>query len=288
MSDRSGVGAHRADLVVDAACELGEGPLYDPTSGLIWWLDVPQHRLHAWSATTTEHRVTPLPRRVSYVGSAAFGGLVTAGDGGVHLIDVSTGAWQLITTLPVSANHVTNDGCVDPHGRLWIGTVDPVPPHAGGRLWIVDSDGRVETARGDVSMSNGVGFSPDGRSAYHVDTRRHTLFELRLDDAGAIRRELPLAVFDTMPDGLAVDVDGGIWVAQWDGGTVERRMPDGSLDDVVSVDGGWITSCVFGRETGLYITSASGGLGADRHAHAGGLFVADVGRPGVPISTFGG
>lgn len=279
---------HQASLVVRSACELGEGPLYDVNADVVWWLDIRQHRLHGWSPSTGDHQVHELPRRVSYVGRTSTGTWIVAGDGGVHLAQALDAPWQLLASLPISDDVVTNDGCIDPHGRLWIGTADLNPPQTRGQLLIVDAEGRAQPVRSDVSMSNGVGFSPDGRSAYHVDTRRHTLFELQLDDAGVVLRERELAHFTTMPDGIAVDVDGGIWVAQWDGAVVERRRSDGTLDDIVSVDGGWITSCAFGDGTALYITSAAADLADPVAPGAGGLFVADVGRRGVEISTFGG
>jgi len=277
-----------ATLVLDARCELGEGPLYDEPSQALWWLDIPRQEAHRLTlAGDREHQVHDLPSRVSCLGRAAGGELVAAGERGVHLIASITGEWQHIADLPMLDRVVTNDGAVDPHGRLWIGTADLVPSTTRGQLFIVSVNGEVSAVRAGVSMSNGVGFSPDGRSAYHVDTRRHSLTELHLSDDGMVLEEREIVLFTTMPDGLAVDLDGGIWVAQWDGRCVERRLPDGTLDEILTVDGGWITSCAFGPEFDLYVTSASSDSSPDAPPHAGGLFLANVGIGGVPPGVFG-
>lgn len=282
------MGERTASLVVDASCSLGEGPYWDHPRHRFAWLDVTEQRLHLLDLRSDERSVLPLPTRISSIALAADGGLVLAGDGGVHRSDGDATTLERLVDLPMAPDTRTNDGAVDPYGRLWIGTSSNNAAEARGALFRVDADGRVTTLREAVSMSNGIGFSPDATRAYHVDTRRHRLDELLLDDVGEPTAVRPLIEVETMPDGLAVDVDGGIWLAHWDGGAVHRYSPDGTLDEVLRVDGGWITSCAFGPGTSLYITSAKADLPPESTVpNAGGLFVADVGVPGLPVGEFG-
>ena len=96
-----------------------------------------------------------------------------------------------------------------------------------------------------------------------------------------------------MPDGLTVDDEGGVWVALWDGGGVQRFAPDGRLDRAWRWPGGWITSCAFGGDglRTLYVTSATGGISTpeaqDRHPHAGSLFAVDLDVAGRGYTAFG-
>ena len=282
------MGERTASLVVDAKCSLGEGPYWDHPRDRFAWLDVTEHQLHLLDFGSQEWSLIPLPTRISCIAVAMDGGLVLAGDGGVHRSDGDATSLQRLADLPMASDTRTNDGAVDPHGRLWIGTSSNNASDARGALFRVDADGRVTTLREGVSMSNGIGFSPDGTRAYHVDTRRHRLDELLLDDAGDPTEIRPLIEVETMPDGLAVDVDGGIWLAHWDGGAVHRYASDGNLDEVLRVDGGWITSCAFGPGTSLYVTSARADLPPGSAVpNAGGLFVADAGVAGLPLGVFG-
>lgn len=275
-------------LVVDAGCALGEGPYWDVPRKRFAWLDVTGQRLHHLALGSGDHTTVELPAQISCIALAADGGLVLAGDGGVHRSDAGATSLERLIDLPMAPDTRTNDGAVDPQGRLWIGTSSNDATAARGALFRVDAEGRTTTLRDGVSMSNGIGFSPDGTRAYHVDTRRHRLDELLLDEMGDPVGIRPLIEVRTMPDGLAVDVDGGIWLAHWDGGAVHRYRSDGTLDEVLPVDGGWITSCAFGPGSSLYITSAAVDLPPDRTVpHAGGLFMADVGVRGVPVGVFG-
>lgn len=277
-----------ADLVVDSACLLGEGPTWDGHDRLLLWLDIDAQMLHLLDADGV-HTSVALDARVTAVVPHAHGGLIAAADCAVAHLDEHGRLGAVIAPLPSAGDGVTNDGRCDPSGRLWVGTVDRSGERRAG-LFCVSPGGSVTTVRTDVGLSNGIDWSPDGRTAYYVDSFARCVQRLHLDEAGLPVRSDVLVDVDAIPDGLTVDADGCVWLALWDGGAVHRYRPDGRLDRVVNVPGGFVTSCAFADDTTLYITTARIDLPEDglrEHPHAGGLFAADVGVTGRGYTAFG-
>lgn len=279
-----------ADLVVDCACLLGEGPTWDGDAARLLWLDIDGHKLHQLDQSG-KHAVTALDNRVTAVVPHAGGGLTAAVDCSVAHLDEQGQIGGSIGVLPRDGDGLTNDGRCDPLGRLWVGTTD----RSGDRrasLFCVDADGMVTKVLGEVGLSNGLDWSPDGRICHYVDSFEHSVRNLHLGPDGLPERVETFVQVAAVPDGLTVDADGGVWVALWDGSAVHRYEPNGRLDCVVDVPGGFITSCAFGGAdlSTLFITTARTGLSADdlrRTPLAGGLFAADVGRTGCGYTPFG-
>ncbi|MFE0147540.1 SMP-30/gluconolactonase/LRE family protein [Nonomuraea sp. NPDC059007] len=201
------------------------------------------------------------------------GGLVVArGDrltlepGGVPL-----GRWN----LPHDTRF--NDGAVDPWGHFWIGTMCTDRPGAAA-LYRVAPDGRTTTELTGVTCSNGLGWSPDHRTMYYVDTPSRTLDAFDVHDGRVTGRRVVAQVRGGLPDGLAVDEDGCVWVAVWDGAAVHRYTPEGRLDTVVETPCARPTSCAFGGGT-LYVTTA---------APDGSLLAVTGAGGGVPPTPFAG
>jgi sugar lactone lactonase YvrE len=254
------------------------------------WLDVDAQILHQLDRRGA-HSTTDLGRRVTAVVPEVDGGLVAAVDGGVARIDESDRTMSVLATLPAAGDGVTNDARCDPLGRLWVGTVDRSGANRAG-LFCVDAAGSVIKVRGEVGLSNGLDWSPDGRVCHYVDSSAHCVQNLYLDENGLPVRSETLVDIEATPDGLTVDMLGGIWVALWDGGAVHRYTPHGVLDRVVLVPGGFVTSCAFGGPelATLYITTARADLSdveLRAQPHAGGLFAADVGVTGRGYTPFG-
>ena len=174
---------------------------------------------------------------------------------------------DVIATLPAAGDGRANDGRVDPHGRLWVGTVDRSSANRAG-VFCVDESGQVTKTLSGRALSNGIDWSPDGRRCYHADSLLRRIEVLELDDQGFPTGVEVSATFSEMPDGLTVDEEGGVWVTLWDGGGLRRFAPDGRLDRTLPVAGGWITSCAFGGADlrTLYITSATVDLDTGRGA----------------------
>lgn len=282
-----------ANVLIDDICDLGEGPVWDEASGRLLWLDIPGQVVHTWQASSGEHQRTPLDRTISYANPTTDGRLVTAGGRWVHLADIDGSGATALCELPIAEAASTNDGAVDPQGRLWIGATDAARDPDVGVLLRVAADGTTTTLRRGITLSNGIDWSSDGAIAYHVDTFARRVDRLTLDDQGDMVGEATFLTTDDLPDGLAVDAEDGVWIAFWDGGCVRRYTPDGTLDATISVDAGRVTSCAFGPadSTTLYITTARKGMDDTELARqplSGALFAVDVGVTGrgvVPFAT---
>lgn len=280
-----------ADVLIDDPCELGEGPVWDEAAGRLLWLDIPGRVLHTWEASTGTHQRTPLDRTVSFANPTVGGGLVTAGDRWVHLTDPDGSQLRALAELPIAEDASTNDGAVDPQGRLWVGATNAGRDPDVGVLLRVAGDGTVTPLRSGITLSNGIDWSPDGSVAYHVDTFSRRVDRLALDGRGDIVDQARFLTTEDLPDGLAVDAEGGVWIAFWDGGCVRRYTPDGALDTTIAIDAGRVTSCAFGGagSTVLYVTTARKGMDDAELATkpmSGALFSVDVGVTGRGVEVF--
>jgi sugar lactone lactonase YvrE len=186
-----------------------------------------------------------------------------------------------------------NEGGCDPDGRFYCGSMAYDQRWGAGSLYRLDPDGRVTVVLEGVTISNGLDWSPDNSVAYYVDTPTYKVSMFDYDTNGdlADRRtlvEIPVEQGD--PDGLAVDVEGGIWVALFKGGAVHRYTATGKLDEVIEVEARQVTACCFGGPDldRLYITTSRENLEPDDDPLAGSLFTAEPGVAGLPVRKFAG
>lgn len=278
------------DVAVDSRSLLGEAVTWDETDRTVHWLDVDARLWHRLDEHGV-HSVVPLERTTSVVVPRRAGGYVAVTGLDVVLMDADGVFGDVVATLPADGDGRANDGRCDPHGRLWVGTVDRSGAHRGG-LFRVDETGEVGLALPGRALSNGIDWSPDGRRCYHADSMLRRIEAIDLDEQGLPIRTSGFATFTAMPDGLTVDEEGGVWVALWDGGVVQRFDPSGRLDRSLSVPGGWITSCAFGGvgRRRLHVTSATVDLDPEAHRaqpHAGSLFCIDLDVAGRGYTPFG-
>jgi sugar lactone lactonase YvrE len=185
-----------------------------------------------------------------------------------------------------------NEGGCDPDGRLWCGSMAYDQAPGAASMYRLDPDGSVREVFGDVTVSNGLDWSPDGALVYYDDTATHRIdvFDYDRDTGLTGRRPFVTMAGDERPDGLTVDSDGGVWVALFGGGAVRRYGPDGRLDAVVEVPTAQVTACALGGPDldQLFITTSRQGMGPDEDPLAGALFRADVAVPGLPVREFAG
>ncbi|MFI8945446.1 SMP-30/gluconolactonase/LRE family protein [Streptomyces sp. NPDC053750] len=277
------------EVAVRAEASLGEGPTWDARAGRLLWLDILGSRVHTYDPGSGRRTVRTTEQHVGAVKPRAGGGLVLNLRDGIGLLDPDD-SFRWLHREPVPGRRA-NDAAVAPDGSLWAGTMRYDEAPGGGTLSRVTGDGTVETVLDDVAVSNGTGWSPDGRLMYYIDspTRRIDVFDT---GDGSVDNRRPLATVEDgagFPDGLTVDADGCVWVALWDGGAVRRYTPDGRLDRVVDLPVPRVTACAFGGPdlTDLYVTTARVGLTAP-HPLAGSLLVVpDAGR-GLPQPAFAG
>jgi sugar lactone lactonase YvrE len=286
------------ELALPARAELGEGACWDARSQTLFWVDILRGRVHQFSPATAACRSFTVGQPVGAAALREAGGLVLALRDGFATLDLDTGALTWIAR--VEDDRLTqrmNDGRCDAAGRFWAGTMAFDPSPGTGTLYRLDPGGGVTPVLADLTISNGLDWSPDGRSLYFVDsgTQRVDLFDFDpLAGTLSNRREF-VRVPDAagMPDGLVVDSDGFVWVALWGGGALHRYATDGALARVVMLPVSHPTSCAFGGPelTDLYVTSASVELtpaALARQPYAGGLFRLRPGVAGRAVHRFAG
>lgn len=252
------------EVASDVAAGLGEGPCWDAGTATMLWVDIPAGAIHRTTpdtgATTTLRHEPP----VSMVLPTARG-LVVALRTSIALLG-RDGTETVLGSIRVDDEIRCNDGKCDPAGRLWIGTMHTARRPRTARLYRLDPGGVLTKVLDGVTVSNGIGWSPDGHTLYYVDTPTLGIDRFDHDPAtGAItgrRRFADLADSGGRPDGLTVDAAGCVWVALFAGGALRRYTPAGELDTVVPLPVSHPTSCAFGGTglTDLYVTTASAPL----------------------------
>ncbi|MEU1805645.1 SMP-30/gluconolactonase/LRE family protein [Streptomyces sp. NPDC019937] len=279
------------DVAVRATAELGEGPTWDPAAGRLIWVDILSARVHTYDPATGRHTTLATEQHVGAAKPRAGGGLVVNLRDGIGLYDSAANGFRWLVRDAVPGRR-GNDAAVAPDGSLWAGTMRYDEAAGGGTLSRIGSDGSVAEILPDVAVSNGTGWSPDGRLMYYVDspTRRVDVFDVTGEGVTGRR---PLAHIEDgagFPDGLCVDADGCVWVALWDGGAVRRYTPDGTLDRVIPLPFPRPTACAFGGAglSDLYVSSARVGLGAAAPPLAGSVLVIPDAGSGLAQPAFAG
>jgi sugar lactone lactonase YvrE len=187
------------------------------------------------------------------------------------------------------------EGGVDPKGRFWAGsmTFEFETKPGTGALYRLHPDGELSEVLDGISVSNGIGWSPGSDRLYYVDSATRRIDEFDFDlESGALGERRPLAEFEAMPDGLAVDVEGCIWVALFGGSSVARVTPDGKVDRLVELPATQVTTCTFGGPdlATLFIAVSPYGLdpGSLDAQRSGNIFAFDPGVQGLPVAEFAG
>ncbi len=284
--------------VQQANAILGEGPLWDSSKGVLYWVDIKRPAVFRFSPLSGQTGHWPMPRPIGCVALAQSNRLIFADADGFGFLNLASGDIKRIADpeSDCSGNRF-NDGKVDRMGRFWAGTMDDLCLHATGSLYRLDPDGSVHRMVTDLTCSNGLGWSPDNSVMYFTDSMTRTIYACDFNlESGAVASRRVFARLkedDGFPDGLAVDSAGFVWSAIWDGWRVIRFAPDGSIDREVRMPVQRPSSCVFGGADvkTLYITSACVELSwraLEAGPLAGSLFAIDVDVPGQVESNFNG
>ncbi len=279
--------------MVDAQARLGEGPVWCAGEGVLYWVDIDLGRIHRYDPVTGTDEFLEAGEPVGAVVPTRSGGLAVAARSGFGLIDGWPQPPRALTGVEADRPETRmNDGACDTHGRFWAGTMhaDEEPGH--GALYRLDPDGTVTRMVEGVSISNGIGWSPDDTVMYYVDTPSRGVdafdFDAARGDLSGRRRLFDIEPADGWPDGLVVDAEGCLWIGLWDGWAVRRYDPDGTLIGVVDVPCARVTKCAFGGPEldELFITTASPEMPSADEPHAGGLFRVSPGMRGLPATPF--
>jgi len=280
---------------------LGEGCRWDDLRGELSWIDIPTGRFFRATANDSKIDLIHTYRLGGDITATAplenrSDGWIVASDNSLSLLDESGTLQEIVQLTPIIGSDIrTNDGAADPWGCFWIGSMAQDEAEGRGSLYRYHASTGTERVLSDVTISNGLGWSPDRRTMYYVDSGPGVIYALDADDTGSASNQRVLVQFDTdhegTPDGLCVDEEGAIWVAVWGGYQVRRYSPTGQQLARVSVATAQPTSCAIGgaNNTTLYITSAQESLSAQAlqaEPDAGRLFCVDVGVAGLPIDSY--
>jgi sugar lactone lactonase YvrE len=270
---------------------LGEGPVWDVRDRSLLWVDILRGEAHRFRPDDgSDEVILRSEQPVAAVAVRARGGLVFA----IGLDVVALDGRHLASA---DRGDRLNEARCDPAGRWWTGTLTDDQRPGASALYRLGADGRFDRVLDGVTLSNGTGWSPDGTTMYYVDTTAETIdafdFDVASGEISGRRTFVDLHDVPGRPDGLSVDVEGGVWVAMARGWAVRRYGPDGALERVLDVPCARVTSCAFGSDdlTDLYVTTASDGLSdADRaeQPHAGALFRCAAGVAGLPVPAYAG
>ena len=286
----------KAELLVDCRNTLGEGIQWNPHDSRLYWTDIQERRI--WSADGQGENVDTwtFPERVGAFAFDRNGDLLLALETGLHAFDVASE--NLLRLTEFEADMPTtrmNDGRCDRDGRFIVGGMDEASLGPLSSVVCFTPDGRQERLIADVGCTNSICFSPDGTAMYFADTRAKDILRYPYDRTnGSIGSPELFVVLDEdegWPDGSCVDAEGCVWNAQWGGARVQRFTPDGERSVRVDLPVSNVTCCCFGglNLDRLFITTARDGLDQDRleaEPTAGGVFVCDVGRTGLPEDRF--
>lgn len=278
--------------LVRSACRLGEGPLYDPRRRALFWLDILDQRLWRHDLTTGEAGAVALGAQVSAMALRAGGaGFAAVAREGAGVLDPDTGAFALKSPAvwdPVGQR--SNDGHAGPDGAFWFGVMANEGGVGGGALYRLAPNWQIERVVAPWGIPNTMQWSADGETLFAADSAINTMFALRME-YGAVRETRPLyrAPHDVWtPDGSALDAQGCLWTARWDGAAIVRHDPNGVALQTIAMPTPRPTSCAFGGDDlrTLFITSARDGV--EDAPFAGDLFALDAGVAGAPAPVFGG
>ncbi|MFW6365645.1 MAG: SMP-30/gluconolactonase/LRE family protein [Spirochaetota bacterium] len=276
--------------VADTGNMLGEGPVYLPEENALYWVDILGNmifRLGCDDESVRQYRFPCMPGALipaTYDG--AFALFLVAAEDGIY-------AWKngsykhLFSVEKDQTENRSNDGCADPYGNLWFGTMDRNIKNAAGRYYCCRPDGRLRILDRHFEVTNGPAFDSSGTYIYLVDTTRRTVLRGELSEDGTVTGLadwLHTPEDSGFPDGPVMDSDDHMWIAFWQGRCIKRFTPDAVHELTVVLPASQVTKCAFGGKdfSTIYSTTARVGLSENELAErpcSGGLFACTV--PGI-------
>jgi sugar lactone lactonase YvrE len=284
-----------AHHVLSARARLGEGPLWDGSKQVLYWVDILNHRVHVFEPSSGDDCHWDVGDVGSALALMADEKLLVAMGDRITSLDLTSGAVDTLCTVEFDAPDIRfNDGKCDPQGRFWIGTLSQEPGQAA--LYRYDPDGSIRVMETGLTISNGLGWSPDGNTFYLTDSPERKIYAYRFDgETGEISDRtvaIDLGEEDVEPDGLTIDGDGNLWTALWDGWCVACFSPTGAALGRVKLPVQRPTCPTFGGPnlSTLYVTTASVGLSQQeiqQGFYSGDVFAIAAPTPGLPTNPFG-
>jgi sugar lactone lactonase len=224
--------AFSGETLCEATLELGEGPTFDPATGTAWWFNIKGKELHALHLESGRKTVHPLPFMGSVMAIIDPEQQLIASDQGLFIRNTQTGAFKAYATLEDKPGNRSNDGRMHPSGSLWVSTMGRRAETGAGAIYHV-AKGTVTKLYSNISIPNGICFSPDGSTGYFVDSAVNHIMKVALDPETGLPAGDASILSDQSGnpgdvDGSVCDADGLIWNARWGQGAVDVYTPDGT------------------------------------------------------------
>lgn len=284
------------ECVLPWGAQLGEAPMWHEEHSALYWVDILHPAVYRFSPDSGQNQICSPGKLVSAILPSLDGQLYIASQDGIEILDFKTGETEGFADPETGLrDNRLNDAKVGPGGAIWVGSMRLDASKPTGALYRVDGSAHVERVESGVSVSNGMGWSPDYKTFYFVDTVPRIIYAYDAQPGtGEIKNKRVFAQIpeqEGRPGGLTVDAEGGVWCAIWDGWRVNRYLPDGTLDRFIDLPVPRPTSLCFGGDDlqTLYITSARTRLPASTLAEAplsGGLFACKPGLKGIKSNFF--
>ncbi|WP_432454041.1 SMP-30/gluconolactonase/LRE family protein [Agarivorans sp. QJM3NY_29] len=277
--------------------QLAECPRWDPERQLLYWVDIEAGRLHAFDPKTGQDDFLQLDEEIACFAIREKGGFVAGLRSGLVTIDsLQGGITPIVDPEQDKPQQRFNDGRCDPAGRFIAGTLNPNKDAYSGHFYALDIDHSVRQIVGENWTSNGLAFSPDGKTLYYSDTPRHVVFACDYNvDTGTVSKQREFIRFPYgfgRPDGAAVDSEGYYWSALYDGGRIVRISPAGKIVATITVPAKKPTMVAFGGDSlnTLFITSADTDDPAEKAQYplSGSIFAINLAVTGLLEPKFKG
>lgn len=272
---------------------LGEGPVYLADEDAVYWVDIKGAAVHRLGLAGETHDTWSMPEVLGWIiPRQAAAGFIAGFKSGFARLTL-----EPLSIEPIGSpeSHLPdnrlNDAAVDRFGCIWAGTMDDREQAETGSLYRLDIAGHWTRQDTGYVVSNGPAFSPDHAFLYHADSAKRVVYRFRCAEDGSLgEREVFISFAEDwgLPDGMATDAEGGIWIAHWGGARLSRFLPDGNLDRVIGLPVSQVTSCCFaGAELErMFVTTAA--IGREDESQSGCLFEVFPGVRGAPCYSYGG
>ena len=278
--------------ISEVISDLGEGPIWSANTNSVTWTDITQNTFHTADIDTGRTMSFGVPSMVGAIAHSKDGGYIAATQKGFARIGVDGKYSPLHSFLPDDMR--MNDGKVDPSGRFWAGSMALSFEKGRGSLYVLEKDNSYRSILDDITLSNGMGWSPDAQYFYYIDSVPGVLKRFDYDlYTGHISNPKDLITFDSssgIPDGMSMSSDGKIVIALWDGGRIEIYEPSGEKVSEITLGVSRPTSCTFAGTNRdiLIVSTASQGIDRADEPLAGKILaVTGTGLSGLPTQQYG-
>ncbi len=284
--------------IVGAQNTLGEGVIWNHMSERLCWTDIKEAKFYSYNLNNANLNIASLPENLCAFGlTRTDDRFICAFSSGFYFYSVKTKEREIIQLIEDEwVGSRMNDGRMDRKGRFWAGSMieDPIRQPPGGAALYSLSGTNVKKHFDDVSISNGIAWSPDNKIMYFADSPKHKIYAFDYDiDQGVIsnRRDFATLPSGAFPDGATIDEEGCLWIALWGAGEVGRFSPQGEILHKINIAARQPTCVSFAGEDLNYlcVTTAKEGLSQETlhsEPHSGDLFIYETDARGLQETLF--